>query len=119
GIYRAKFDKDTLKAINDWVEKETDGMIENILDEIPDEAMMYLINALSFDAEWETIYNENEIRKDRFTAEDGSSQNPDMMFSTESLYIDDDQAKGVIKNYAGGKYAFMALLPDEGVSISN
>lgn len=119
GIYRAKFDSDTLKAINDWVKKETEGMIENILDEIPDEAMMYLINALSFDAEWETIYNENEVRKDTFTAEDGSIQTTDMMFSTESLYIDDDQAKGIIKNYAGGKYAFMALLPDEGISVSD
>ena len=119
GIYRAKFDQDTLTAINDWVEKETDGMIEDILDEIPDEAMMYLINALSFDAEWETIYNENEVRKENFTREDGSIQTPDMMFSTESLYIDDDQAKGIIKNYAGGKYAFMALLPDEGVSVSD
>lgn len=117
GIYRAAFDEKTLKAINTWVEKETDGMIKDILDKIPEEAMMYLINALSFDAKWETIYNENEISEDQFTAEDGSMQTVDMMFSTESLYVRDDQAKGVIKNYSGGKYAFMALLPDENVSV--
>lgn len=119
GVYKAKFDADTLKSINDWVKRETGGMIENILDEIPDEAMMYLINALSFDAEWENIYYENEVRKDQFKAEDGSMQTTDMMFSTESTYIKDEKAKGVIKNYAGGQYAFMALLPDEGVSISD
>ena len=38
------------------METETDGMIVDILDQIPDEAVMYLINALSFDAEWQNIY---------------------------------------------------------------
>lgn len=119
GVYKAKFDAETLKAINDWVERETDGMIENILDEIPEDAMMYLINALSFDAEWESIYYENEVRKDQFKSEDGSMQTADMMFSTESIYIDDDGAKGFLKDYAGGMYAFIALLPDEEISISD
>jgi serine protease inhibitor len=118
GIYRSPFDETTLKAINDWVTKETDGMIENILDEIPDEAVMYLINALSFDAEWETIYNEYSIWEDIFTADDGTVQTATMMYSEETQYIEDGEAKGFIKNYAGGKYAFVALLPPEDLSLA-
>jgi len=118
GIYRSPFDEATLKDMNDWVSKETDGMIKNILDEIPDDAMMYLINALSFDAEWETIYFDYQIRKDSFTAEDGTVQRVDMMVSGENQYIEDDGAEGFIKNYAGGKYAFVALLPPEDVPLS-
>lgn len=118
GVYRSPFDESTLKAINDWVEKETDGMIVDILDQIPDEAVMYLINALSFDAEWQNIYNENSIREDIFTADDGTIQRADMMYSEEHLYIEDDGAKGFIKDYAGGKYAFVAMLPPEDLHLS-
>jgi serpin B len=118
GIYRSPFDESTLKAINDWVEKETDGMIVDILDQIPDEAVMYLINALSFDAEWQNIYNESSIREDVFTADDGTIQRADMMYSEEHLYIEDDGAKGFIKDYAGGKYAFVAMLPPEDLHLS-
>ena len=57
-LYRAPFDNSTLKEINEWVEAKTDGMIKDILDGIPVDAIMYLVNALAFDAEWETIYNE-------------------------------------------------------------
>ena len=118
GIYRSPFDETTVKKINHWVSTETDGMIENILDEIPEEAMMYLINALSFDAEWETIYFDYQIRKDAFTAEDGTVQRVDMMVSGESQYIEDEGAIGFMKNYAGGRYAFVALLPPEDLPLS-
>lgn len=117
-IYRSAFDQSTLTAINDWVDIETDGMIKDILDEIPDEAVMYLINALSFEAEWEKIYAENEISVGEFTAEDGMKQNVDMMYGEETRYLKDTKATGFIKNYAEGSFAFVALLPDEGTSVS-
>jgi len=33
-IYKAAFDKNTVKAINQWIEQKTDGMIKNMLDEL-------------------------------------------------------------------------------------
>lgn len=62
GIYRSPFDDSTLKEINQWVENNTDGMIKDILDQIPKDAVMYLINALAFDAEWQSIYKEYQIQ---------------------------------------------------------
>ena len=55
-IYKAPFDNQTLKDINNWVKQNTDEMIPEILDKIPDEAIMYLVNALAFEAEWMEIY---------------------------------------------------------------
>ena len=118
GIYKAPFDDSTLKEINRWVEDNTDGMIKDILDRIPEEAVMYLVNALAFDAEWQTIYNEYQIREGEFTTEDGAKQKVDLMYSSENLYLEDDNATGFIKYYKGCKYAFAALLPNEGVSVS-
>lgn len=117
-IYSAAFDDKTCKEINKWVEDKTDGMIKNILDQIPAEAVMYLINALAFDAEWQDIYFESQVRKDEFTTETGEKRNVDMMYSEESKYLEDKKATGFIKYYKDRKYAFVALLPNEGVSVS-
>ncbi len=118
-IYKAAFDKTTLKDINAWVSDNTDGMIENILDEIPGEAVMYLINALAFDAEWADIYREDQVRDSAFTTESGATRDVEMMYNTERRYLDDGNATGFLKYYADRKYAFAALLPNEGVSVAD
>ena len=118
GIYKAPFDESTLKEINTWVEDNTDGMIKDILDQIPEDAVMYLVNALAFDAEWQNIYNEYQIRDGKFTTEDGTVRDVELMYSNENSYLRDDKAEGFIKYYAKRKYAFAALLPNEGVSVS-
>ena len=117
-LYKAPFDHSTLKDINHWVSDKTDGMIEDILDEIPDEAIMYLINAIVFDAEWENIYKENEVMTDVFTTENGSGQIAELMHSEENEYLEDENTTGLIKYYKDRKYAFAGLLPKEGISVS-
>lgn len=117
GLYKAPFDDSTLKEINDWVEYNTDGMIRDILDEIRDDAVMYLVNALAFDAEWETIYKEYQVYNGIFTTSEGREQEAEMMHSEESCYLEDEYATGFVKYYADRSYAFAALLPNEGVSL--
>ena len=118
GAYKAAFDEGTRNDINNWVKEHTDGMIPEIIDEIPDEAIMYLLNALAFDAKWADEYEEHQIREGRFTMEDGTRQDVDMMHSEEYTYLEDDLATGFIKYYKDRKYAFVAMLPNEGVSVS-
>ena len=115
--YAAPFDETTLDEINQWVNVNTDGMIEGILDRIPEEAVMYLINAMAFDARWEKVYYEHQISEGIFNALDGSPQTISMMQSQESKYINDGKATGFIKPYEGGQYSFAALLPNEGEDI--
>lgn len=118
-VYLSPFDGSTLRDINGWVSDNTDEMIPEILDEIPEDAVMYLLNALAFDAEWQSVYNEYQIREGIFTREDGTTQNAEMMYSTEYTYLQDTQAQGFIKYYQDAKYAFAALLPDEGVNLED
>ncbi len=118
-LYRAPFDKGTLRDINRWVKKETDGMIPEILDRIPANAVMYLVNALAFEAEWEEIYEKKQIKDGIFTKEDGTEQSVKMMHDSGSFrYLEDENAVGFMRYYNGGKYAFAALLPNAGVSVS-
>ena len=117
-IYKAAFDQSTLNDINAWVKKHTDGMIPEILDKIPEDAIMYLVNALAFEAEWDEIYEKIQVWGGDFTTEDGTRQDVEMMHSQENTYLEDDLATGFIKYYKGRKYAFAALLPNAGVTVS-
>lgn len=116
-IYKAPFDDTTLKDINHWVEQKTDGLIKNILDKIPDAAVMYLINALIFEAEWAQTYEESAVRDKTFTTENGQKQNVELMYSIEDLYLENEAATGFIKYYKNKEYAFVALLPKEGKTV--
>ena len=117
-VYQAPFNAKTLKQINEWVETNTDGMIDKILDEISRDAIMYLINALAFDAEWEEPYTDIQVREDVFTTTDGREQKVDFMYGSEYQYLQDEKARGFIKYYNNRDYAFVALLPDEDVSVA-
>ena len=118
-LYKAPFNDTTQKEINRWVEENTDGMIRNILDRIPESAVMYLVNALAFDGEWASIYNEGQIRESTFTTEAGEVQPVEMMYNKENRYLETDCATGFIKRYKGGQYAFAALLPKAGYTVAD
>ena len=118
-IYKAPFNEQTKKDINNWVKQNTDEMIPEILDRVPVDAIMYLVNALAFEAEWSAIYKKDQVREGVFTKEDNTKQNVDFMYGSEGTYLEDENAAGFMKYYKGGKYAFVAMLPDEGVSVSD
>ena len=122
GIYKAPFDDTTLTDINRFVEDNTDGMVKDILDKIPEDAVMYLVNALAFDGKWKEVYKENQVHEAVFTTEDGTEQNAELMWSEEHIYYESNLATGFQKPYKGGKtdrFAFVALLPKEGVTVKN
>ncbi len=117
--YKVAFDDQTIADINNWVNNNTDGLIDSILTEIPGDAVMYLINAMVFDAAWENVYNIDQVFDGTFYANDGTKQTVSMMRSEEIRYLDDGKAVGFIKPYSDGQYSFIALLPNVDVSIQD
>jgi len=118
-IYKAPFNNQTCKDINNWVKDKTDEMIPEILDKIPADAIMYLVNALAFEAEWSEIYEKQQVKDGKFTKEDGTKQEVELMYGVEGTYLEDENGIGFKKYYKGGKYAFIAMLPNEGVNVSD
>ncbi len=119
-VREVAFVEETCNEINAWVEENTDGAIKEILDEIPANAVMYVINALVFEAEWLEPYDEMHVSEGMFQYYEGieeCKQPVDMMYSEEFLYLEDEMATGFIKYYEGKKYAFVALLPKEGYTV--
>ena len=115
-VFADEFTTALAGEINGWIKEHTDGMIKDVLDEIDPSAVMNLVNALAFEADWAEQYEEYQVRDGEFNAEDGV-KTVEMMYSDESTYLEGDGFTGFMKPYKGGRYAFAALLPDETSSL--
>ncbi len=116
GAFQLDFDKpDTAGKMNDWVKEHTDGKIDKMVDSIDANTMMYLINTLYFEDEWQKQYDSSTNGK--FTAPDGTVSVP-FMKSTEQ-YLHDDNAQGMLKHFKDSRYAFAAVLPNEGTALED
>lgn len=112
------FNLDAQNTINSWVNKNTDGMIEEIVDNINPQSYMYLINTLAFDGKWTDPYDPNfMVRSGKFNNADGTKSDAEFLGSEETGFLSDGRAKGFVKTFADGNYAFAALLPNEGVTL--
>ena len=115
-LYAAPFDDNTKNEINNWISDNTDGLIENALNEL--NGVMCLINALVFDGKWADPYKEDSISDRPFHNADGTTETVDMMFCKISGYLQSDSARGFMKHYDGGDYAFVAILPNEDLTLT-
>ncbi len=118
-IYQTKENSDATKLLNNWVKKNTDGMIDKLFndDEAKDFAMI-LANAVVFDGKWAKKF-EVEKNDSIFTSASGEKHNVNMMYSQDESYLKTDKAQGFIKSYKGNKYSFMAILPNDDVNIND
>jgi serpin B len=119
-MFKAPFNDETIRQINDWVNKKTDSMIPEMIKQFGENTVAVLLNSIAFDAEWKNNYEKNDVNENgEFTLENGKKVKCSLMNSMEKGYIRDGSAEGFIKKYKGEKYAFMAILPDKGVSLSD
>ena len=116
-IFYEDFNEQTVKYINAWVNDNTKGMIPNIIDNLSEDDIMCLINALAFDASWKKVYSKADISEGIFTNIKGEKETVEFMYSDENLYIKNDKVTGFVKPYEEDNFSFVALLPNEGVSI--
>lgn len=118
-LFNENFDRSTLEKINNWISLSTNGAIKDMLKEIPEDAVTYLINTVLFDGEWANPYNQTQVLNNmNFTAEDGTVKKAEMLYSEEDMntYFDIGKVQGFRKEYTNG-YSFVGILPDEGVTI--
>ena len=101
-----------VKDVNDWVSKNTKGMIKQIVDEKNAGMASCFMNAVAFKAGWESQFDDDEIKENIFYNADGSRQKVRMLCGTEYGYVKDDHFTGFVKEYDVA-YSFMALLPKE------
>lgn len=118
-VYQAPFDGGTVKEINDWIAAHTKDRIRDMLESLDPLTGVCLVNALTFDAKWASEFYEEFIWEEDFHAWDGTTQQVDMMHGTVRTYLSSGSATGFVKDYAGGRYSFVALLPNENLRVED
>ena len=107
--------------INKWVKKSTDGFIDKLLeaDEIDEDAVAYLMNALYFKAKWagskhSPMFREEGTRPEDFTLSNGTKVKVDMMRNSGyHQHAVMDGYKVLVLPYANYMFNMYILLPDE------
>jgi serpin B len=106
-------DPEAIDRINAWVSKKTEGMIESIIRKLHPNAIMVLINALCFEAQWEEVYQEKDVYDSFFENINGESVEVEFMSSKERSLIVSDTIIGFKKPYLSRRYSFIALLGED------
>ena len=109
--------KDT---INNWVEENTNGRIKNILDFVPPDAIMYLVNAIYFNGIWTYQFNEEDTKDELFYLSGGGTKGCKMM-EVKSLfrYFSDSSVQAIDIPYGVGNYSMTVILPRGTGDINN
>jgi len=112
--------------INDWVNEKTNGMIKKILDEMSDDFVYGVANAVALDLKWEQQFECNDTYSTKFTKIDNSVIDVEMMHKDFSggntKYVINDNYKAVslpYKTEGNYNYEFIGILPTDLNSFLN
>ena len=102
----------SLEIINSWVYQSTNGKIDKILDRIPPEAVMYLINAIYFKGDWEYQFDKELTKEDNFILANGSISPCKMMVQKNNFsYYTNSLFQAVDLPYGDSLFSMTIILP--------
>ena len=101
-------------TINSWVSKNTGGKIEKIVDIIPPETVLYLINAIYFKGQWQFEFNKGATKPDVFKLPGGAQKEVPMMSQARDFpYFKGQDFQAVALPYGSGRISMYIVLPDD------
>lgn len=104
--------------INSWVNENTNGKIDKIIEQLEPDAVMVLLNAIYFQGNWEEKFAEADTKEQPFTLADGTQkQHPMMLKSSRYLYYEDDDFQAVSLPYGEGRVSMYIFLPREKLGL--
>ncbi|MBN2806872.1 MAG: serpin family protein [Prolixibacteraceae bacterium] len=112
--------KKAIDTMNKWVKENTKGKIEKIVNEINDEDVLFLINAIYFKAEWKTKFKQSDTLPQEFTLDNGTKKQVETMIGEAELTYKNETKYSAIKlPYGSGKFNMIIYLPEEGYTTSD
>jgi serine protease inhibitor len=106
-------DPSSVSIINNWVNQNTGGKIDEILERIPPEAVMYLLNAVFFKADWKYLFDQSLTIDDFFITAEGESVPCKMMQQKNNFsYYSNELFQAVDLPYGDSLFSMMIFLPN-------
>ena len=113
-------DPQAVDIINNWIEEKTNDKIKDMLDYIPGDAVMYLINAIYFNAAWKYQFDRDETGPGTFHLQDGNDHETDFMkVNGTFMYTYTENFEAVELPYGDSTFSMVVILPDQEVEIDD
>jgi len=109
----------TVDLINNWVSQNTHGKINKIIDKIPSDVMLYLINAIYFKAIWKFQFDKEQTIEESFQRKERNFVSCRMMRIRDQWnYYENEKMQFVDIPYGNGRVNMAVILPKWGVNIN-
>ena len=110
-----------LKVIDNWCSDHTNGLIQQISEQIKSGTMLAILNATYFKAVWNRKFKEKNTRTETFTQEGGKQQKVKMMHQKffGQYWINDLYATLCLPYGAGFNWSMYILLPNKGKTVND
>lgn len=105
--------------INEWVDTNTNGKIEKIVDRINPQTLLFLINAIYFKGNWQDEFDESMTRPGIFHLSDGSEKQVQMMRREgEYPYFRGENFEATNLPYGDGRVSMYIFLPNRNSNLN-
>jgi serine protease inhibitor len=107
------FDSPSAPAtINSWVNEKTKGKINQIVDRIDAQTLLFLINAIYFKGAWTKEFDKSKTKDEDFHSSPGQSKRVPMMSqSGEYNYVEGESFQAVSLPYSDRRVSMYIFLP--------
>lgn len=113
-------DPGTKDVINAWVSDVTSGRIDELLESIPPDVIMYLVNAVYFKGDWRTTFDRSRTTTAPFTTLRGDVvQVPMMAGEVGYRVLFREDATVAELPYGGAAFTAVAVLPPAGQPVAD
>lgn len=105
--------------INSWVKESTRGKINQIVDQIQPDQVMFLLNAVYFKGKWTNEFDKKQTATRPFYLANGTQkQHPLMQQKGKYRYYENEQFQAVSLPYGSEQMSLYVFLPNEKSSLS-
>ena len=107
------------EIINEWVDANTNGKIEKIVERIDPQTLLFLINAIYFKGNWQDEFDKSRTRAGVFHLSDGSEKQVQMMRREgEYPYFRGETFEATSLPYGDGRVGMYIFLPNRDSNLN-
>ncbi len=109
---------DAPATINRWVDENTHSKIKKMVDDIPADLVMYLMNAIYFKGLWTNEFDKSQTRDDQFVGSNNPQIPCRMMVQRGNFkYLETDDFQAIELPYGEGDFSMFVLLPGSDMAL--
>ena len=114
-----EFNNAAKDRINQWASDKTNGKIKKVIDEIKNDEVMFLLNALYFKGDWKTKFDAKNTIDQTFHLQTGTDKKVKMMYAKSDFALSGSLKYIAVKlPYGNGQFEMTLLLPRDQNSIT-